>query len=48
MWGQDELPYDQSITLGSITCTSRDTGVTCDNTATGAGFMVSREGVLFY
>lgn len=37
------LPYGQSRTSGTITCTSRTTGMTCADSSTGAYFTVSRE-----
>lgn len=36
------LPYGQSVTTGTITCTSADTGVTCHDSSLGSGFTVSR------
>lgn len=37
------LQYGQSITTGSITCSSSEAGVNCQDTALGNGFAVSRE-----
>jgi hypothetical protein len=41
--GANELPYDESLTQGPITCTSRRTGVTCTYAGTNHRFHVSRE-----
>lgn len=37
------LPYGSAIVLGALECDSATTGVTCKNTATGHGFIMSRE-----
>ena len=39
--GPGVLPYGRSVRRGSITCTSRTTGVTCKNKR-GHGFLISR------
>lgn len=40
--GATVLPYGRSITFGGIVCISRETGVSCTDTATQHGFVVSR------
>lgn len=40
--GGDVLGYGESITRGPFRCESAETGVTCRNTDTGAGFRLSR------
>jgi len=37
------LAYGTRSTIGPMTCTSAETGMTCVNTATGHGFSVSRD-----
>lgn len=39
------LPYGESLTMGSLTCSSSESGVRCTRTDTGAGFTVARQGV---
>ena len=39
----DALPYGSSVERGPYRCESARTGVTCRNTDTGAGFVLSRE-----
>lgn len=41
--GAAVLPYGQSRSSGTITCTSRTTGMTCKDSSTGAYFTVSRQ-----
>lgn len=36
------LPYGQSVTTGTLTCSSAETGVTCHDSTLGTGFAVSR------
>ena len=38
----EELPYGSSVERGTFTCQSEESGVTCLNSETGAGFMLSR------
>ncbi|AXH97148.1 hypothetical protein DV701_14395 [Ornithinimicrobium avium] len=38
------LPYGSSLTLGSVTCSSAESGVTCANDAQGEQFQVSSGG----
>lgn len=38
----DPLPYGSSVERERFTCQSAETGVTCRNTGTGAGFSLSR------
>ena len=38
------LGYGSTVRSGDLRCTSQESGMTCDNTATGAGFTVSRQG----
>ena len=35
------LPYGHSVTVGTITCVSLSTGMTCDNANGNHGFTVS-------
>ncbi len=47
IFGADQakvLQYGQRITVGGVACTSRQSGVTCVETATGRGFKAAREG----
>ncbi len=44
--GSKVLPYGQRITVGGVTCTSRQTGVTCIDQQTGFGFTAAREGFI--
>ncbi|MFE9576109.1 hypothetical protein ACFYO1_06985 [Nocardia sp. NPDC006044] len=37
------LPYGGMLTVGAFTCDSAESGVTCTNDTTGAGFKISRE-----
>lgn len=37
-----ELPYGQSLSTGTVTCASAETGVTCVHLASGHGFTLSR------
>lgn len=39
------LPYGESLRNGDILCTSREEGMTCENTSAGAGFTVSSSGI---
>ncbi|MFI6168468.1 hypothetical protein ACIBCN_16945 [Nocardia sp. NPDC051052] len=38
------LPYGGVLTVGPFTCDSAESGVTCTNDSTGAGFKITREG----
>lgn len=38
------LPYGSSLTLGSVTCSSAESGVTCVNSALGEQFQLSNSG----
>jgi hypothetical protein len=40
-----ELAYGSSVTVGRFRCTSASTGATCIVTATGKGFLISRQSV---
>jgi hypothetical protein len=40
---QQTLGYDQSLSLGTITCVSEYTGMTCTDSSTGHYFRVSRD-----
>lgn len=40
------LEYGQQLTVDNITCTSRDTGVTCLDQSSGLGFTAARAGFL--
>ncbi|WP_378732193.1 hypothetical protein [Nocardia brasiliensis] len=37
------LPYGGMLTVGPFTCDSAESGVTCTNNTTGAGFKIARE-----
>ena len=39
----DTLDYDKALRAESLVCTSRRTGMTCENEQTGHGFTLSRE-----
>ena len=41
------LPYDLKLVDGHFVCLSAQAGITCGNTSTGAGFLISRAGVTF-
>ncbi|MGW0158477.1 DUF6636 domain-containing protein [Mycobacterium sp. NPDC003323] len=41
--GPDVLDYGQSITRGSLRCTSTESAMSCQNTGTGQGFSISRQ-----
>lgn len=41
------LPYDSKLVDGDFVCLSAQVGITCGNTATGNGFLISRAGVTF-
>ncbi|WP_377642088.1 hypothetical protein [Oryzobacter terrae] len=45
---QHVLPYGGSVSAGDLLCTMAEEGLTCDNTATGAGFFVSRSRYEFH
>jgi eukaryotic-like serine/threonine-protein kinase len=36
------LPYDQGVRFAGVVCVSKQTGLRCENTATGHGFRVAR------
>ena len=40
---QDKLGYGQALKAGTIRCDSTSTGMRCENTATGHGFIVAKE-----
>jgi hypothetical protein len=46
--GHRVLRYGHSMRLGAIKCTSRRTGMTCQNVKTRHGFTISRETVDFF
>ncbi len=37
------LPYGESITAGTLRCTSAESGMTCRDTQAGHGFTISRQ-----
>jgi hypothetical protein len=39
----DPLEFGQSVDAGAMSCTSLESGITCRDTSTGAGFMISRQ-----
>ena len=39
----DPLPYGESITAGQMSCESAESGITCRDAESGAGFTISRE-----
>ena len=41
------LPYGKKLVHGKLICLSEQSGITCGNTSTGAGFKISRAGVTF-
>ena len=41
------LPYGSKLLCGTYVCLSEQAGITCGNTATGAGFRIARAGVTF-
>lgn len=41
------LPYGRKLVHGAYICLSEQSGITCGNTSTGAGFRISRAGVTF-
>ncbi len=41
------LPYGRKLVHGNLICLSEQSGITCGNTSTGAGFKISRAGVTF-
>jgi hypothetical protein len=41
------LPYGRKLVDGNLICLSEQSGITCGNTSTGAGFKISRGGVTF-
>jgi hypothetical protein len=41
--GAQALPYGKRSRQGSIVCASADTGMTCTETRSGHGFLISRE-----
>ena len=45
MGGPDVLAYGSSVSRGDLRCESAQTGLTCRNGATGAGFRLSRAAV---
>jgi hypothetical protein len=45
MGGPDVLAYGTSVSRGDLRCESAQTGLTCRNGATGAGFRLSRAAV---
>lgn len=47
--GQDmaTLPYGDKLVHGNYICGSEQSGITCGNASTGAGFKISRAGVTF-
>jgi hypothetical protein len=45
--GTDPLPYGQSIQAGSLRCDSAESGMSCNDLATGHGFTLSRQDYTF-
>jgi hypothetical protein len=41
--GSDVLPYGQSITRGSLSCTSAESGMSCRDSGSGSSFSLSRQ-----
>jgi len=41
------LPYGRKLVHGAFICLSEQSGITCGNTSTGAGFSIARAGVRF-
>jgi hypothetical protein len=41
------LPYGRKLVHGAYLCLSEQSGITCGNSTTGAGFKISRAGVTF-
>jgi len=41
------LPYGRKLVHGAFICLSEQSGITCGNTSTGAGFTIARAGVRF-
>ena len=39
------LPYGQATSDGQVTCTSREDGMTCEDSGSGERFTVSRQAV---
>ena len=39
----DPLPYGESIIAGQMSCESAESGITCRDAESGAGFTISRE-----
>ncbi|QDP95015.1 hypothetical protein FOE78_02975 [Microlunatus elymi] len=46
--GGPQLPYGAQLKTGVVRCVSREDGVTCQNTSSGNGFRVSRQGFVFF
>ena len=40
--GTEVLPYGRAVQIGPMRCDSTESGVTCRNTTTGRGFLISR------
>lgn len=41
--GPDTLDYGRTITRGSLSCTSTESAMSCRNTDSGTGFLISRQ-----
>lgn len=37
------LQYGESVTFGNVTCFSEEIGITCENSSSGHGFVISRD-----
>ncbi len=46
--GPPTLAYGTAVVLGDVRCTSLESGITCQDTATGAGFRASRTSALVW
>ncbi|AQA05800.1 hypothetical protein BVC93_29385 [Mycobacterium sp. MS1601] len=43
LWAGEPLEFGQTVGAGPMLCTSLESGVTCHDTITGAGFTISRQ-----
>jgi hypothetical protein len=43
LWAGAPLAFGQSVDSGPMSCTSLESGITCLDTGTGAGFTISRQ-----
>lgn len=43
LWAGEPLGFGQSVTVGTMSCTSLESGITCRDMGSGTGFTISRQ-----